>query len=165
VHRLNATGGGVTRTLVSVTAWWTSLAFGWAAARALGWSGPVGLAWLLVPIGHVFVTVATASAARTPGVAPAARRFWRHITLAVILFTVASAGDNWTRAHGTGTPVALGVQRSSVLLMVIAVGVVVYALLRLPVRVRTRGEWLRSGPRCGRTPGSESWPCWAWSPP
>jgi len=145
VNRVNATRGGATRTLVTVTAWWMSLAIGWAAARAVGWPGPVGLAWLLIPVGHVFVTLAAAAATRTPGIAPAARRFWRHITLAVILFTFASAGDNWTRAHGTGTPVALGVQRSSVLLMVIAVGVVVYALLRLPVRVRTRGEWLRSG--------------------
>jgi diguanylate cyclase (GGDEF)-like protein len=142
---VNATGGGATRTLVTVTAWWMSVSIGWAAARVVGWPGPVGLAWMLVPVGHVFVTLATAAAARTPRVAPAARRFWRHITVALILFTVASAGDNWTQTHGTGTLAATGVQRSSMVLMAIAVAVVVYALLRLPVRARSRGEWLRSG--------------------
>ena len=91
MNRVNATRGGATRTLVTVTAWWMSLAIGWAAARAVGWPGPVGLAWLLIPVGHVFVTLAAAAATRTPGIAPAARRFWRHITLAVILFTFASA--------------------------------------------------------------------------
>jgi diguanylate cyclase (GGDEF)-like protein len=145
VHGVNATGGGTTRTLVTVAAWWLSLAIGWAIARVAGWPGPAGLAWLLVPVGHVFVTLAAAVAVGTPGIAQAARRFWRHITLALILFTVASAGDNWTQTHGTHTPVAIGVQHSSVLLMVIAVAFVLYALLRLPVRTRTRGEWLRSG--------------------
>jgi len=144
VNGVNATGASATRALVTVAAWWMTLAFGWAAARVVGWSGPVGLAWLLVPVGHLFVTLAAAAALRTPGIAPPARRFWRHLTMALVLFTVASAGDNWTQSHGTGTLLAIGVQRSSVLLMVIAVGVVVYALLRLPVRARTRGEWLRS---------------------
>jgi diguanylate cyclase (GGDEF)-like protein len=136
--------GSITRPLVTAAVWWMSLATAWAVARVLGWTGPVGLAWLLVPVGHVFPTLAAAAAARTPGIAGAARRFWRRISIALFLLTVAAAGGNWSRAHLT-EPHAAALDRGSVLLMVLGVGLALYTLLRLPVRSRTRDEWLRSG--------------------
>ncbi|GAA2390212.1 diguanylate cyclase domain-containing protein [Dactylosporangium salmoneum] len=119
-----------------------ALAIGWGIARFFGFDRLTLLGWVPgavgIAIGGGFLFVAS----RAPGLNPAGRRFWRHMAIAAVLIapatkplTEASLGGRKTGAVLTG----------AVVLLSVALMLVLWALLRLPTRSRSRGDWLRLG--------------------
>jgi diguanylate cyclase len=119
-----------------------ALACAWAVLHAAGAPVPRVVAWALLPASNVACGLATWRAAGAPGVPPAGRRFWRHMTLAQAFVGVATPMVTAVtfvpfRRH----PPVLAEIGVPLLFAGTAIGV--FALLRLPVGRRTRGEWVR----------------------
>ncbi|MEV8517883.1 diguanylate cyclase [Dactylosporangium sp. NPDC051484] len=128
--------------LLAVYAPLFALAVGWGLARLAGFQGLTVLGWLPGAVGIAIGGGYLLRASRTPGLDPAGRRFWRHLAIAALLIapatqplTEASLGGRKTGPVLTGAVVLL----SGGLLLVL------WALLRLPARSRSRGDWLRLG--------------------
>ncbi|GAA2611878.1 bifunctional diguanylate cyclase/phosphodiesterase [Dactylosporangium fulvum] len=119
-----------------------TVALSWAVARYAGYEGLTILGWLPGALGIATGAWYLFRASRTPHLSPAGRRFWRH--LAIAAFLIAPATKPLTEAslgvRPTG-PVLAG----AVLLLSVALLLVLWALLRLPTRSRSRGDWLRLG--------------------
>ncbi|WP_433047729.1 diguanylate cyclase domain-containing protein [Dactylosporangium sp. CS-033363] len=119
-----------------------AIAAGWALVRLAGFDAPLFLGWLPGAIGIAIGGVYLLVAAETPGLGPAGRRFWRHLAIASLLIAPST---------GPFTEASLGGRRSGPLLyaavglLAVALLLVLWALLRLPTRVRGRGDWLRLG--------------------
>ncbi|MEU7875136.1 diguanylate cyclase [Dactylosporangium sp. NPDC049140] len=131
-----------TSRLLAVYAPLFAVAVGWGLFRLAGFEGGLVLGWLPGAIGLAIGGMYLLAAARTPGLEPAGRRFWRHLAVAALLiapstgpFTEASLGG---RKTGPLLFAAVG-------LLGVALLLVLWALLRLPTRVRGRGDWLRLG--------------------
>ncbi|GAA3451823.1 bifunctional diguanylate cyclase/phosphodiesterase [Dactylosporangium matsuzakiense] len=131
-----------TSRLIALYAPLFAIAAGWALFRLAGFEGPLVLGWLPgaagIAIGGGYLLVA----ANAPGLTPAGRRFWRHLAISALLiapstgpFTEASLGG---RKSGPLLYAAVG-------LLAVALLLVLWALLRLPSRVRGRSGWLRLG--------------------
>ncbi|GAA4260084.1 diguanylate cyclase domain-containing protein [Dactylosporangium darangshiense] len=128
--------------LLAVYAPLFAVAAGWGLARLAGFEGLRLLGWLPGALGIAIGGGYLLLAARTPGLDPAGRRFWRQIAVAALL--IAPATQPLTEAslggHKTG-PILTG----AVVLLSVALVLVLWALLRLPARSRSRGDWLRLG--------------------
>ncbi|WP_433207044.1 diguanylate cyclase domain-containing protein [Dactylosporangium sp. CS-047395] len=119
-----------------------AVAAGWALVRLAGFDAPLFLGWLPGAIGIAIGGAYLLAAADTPGLDPRGRRFWRHLAIAALLIAPST---------GPFTEASLGGRRSgpllyaAVALLAVALLLVLWALLRLPTRVRGRSHWLRLG--------------------
>jgi diguanylate cyclase len=119
-----------------------AVALGWAVARANGSGGATILGWLPGAVSLALASWFVFQASRMDGLAPAGRRFWRLMGIAALL--IAPATKPLTEASLGGRksgPVLTG----AVLLLSVALLLVLWGLLRLPTRSRSRGDWLRLG--------------------
>ncbi|WP_205752825.1 putative bifunctional diguanylate cyclase/phosphodiesterase [Cryptosporangium phraense] len=99
--------------------------------------------WLPLPVLVALAGQACWQAGLSPQLDPASRRFWQQLTVACGLFgagTVANAFD----ALGGPTP-SQRIGPISLAFYLSVLGIVLWALLRLPSWYRTRGDWIRFG--------------------
>ncbi|WP_432994169.1 putative bifunctional diguanylate cyclase/phosphodiesterase [Dactylosporangium sp. CA-233914] len=114
----------------------------WTALFAAGLPAPRVIMWLTVPATSVLAGLTTLRVARTPGLPRAARRFWAHIAVVEVLVLVgASLMTAGTFGQWSSRPLVF--VASAVPLLSLALLVVMWALLRLPVGHRSRSEWIR----------------------
>nr|BFE55676.1 hypothetical protein GCM10020063_002020 [Dactylosporangium thailandense] len=131
-----------TSRLLAVYAPLFTVAAAWALLRLAGYEGALVLGWLPGAIGIAVGGGYLLAASRTPGLDPAGRRFWRHLAIAALLIAPST---------GPFTEASLGGRKSGPLLfaavglLAVALLLVLWALLRLPTRVRGRRDWLRLG--------------------
>ncbi|MFG2045522.1 diguanylate cyclase domain-containing protein [Dactylosporangium sp. NPDC048998] len=119
-----------------------ALAVGWGLARFAGFEGLTVLGWLPGAVGIAIGGGCLLRASRTPGLDLAGRRFWRRLAIAALLIAPATKPLTEASLGGQKTgPVLTG----AVVLLSVALLLVLWALLRLPVRSRSRGDWLRLG--------------------
>ncbi|MCY1144381.1 EAL domain-containing protein [Actinoplanes sp. Pm04-4] len=104
------------------------------------WSYPV-LGWLPLPAGAALAGYACLSAARSRKLDPATRRFWRSLALAAALFGAGTVSNAFDALGGPQPSQRIG--SVSMVLYLSVMGVVIWALLRLPSWQRTRGDWVR----------------------
>ncbi|HEX8627573.1 MAG TPA: bifunctional diguanylate cyclase/phosphodiesterase [Catenuloplanes sp.] len=118
-------------------------AVGWMTASWLSPSAPPPAAWALVLLSAALAASACWRTAGAPGVAGAARQFWRRFAVACLLITVATAFNAHDAVAGPGAPT----QRTGPEAMasyLAGVVLVLWALLRLPSAIGQRpGRWLR----------------------
>ncbi|WP_433306127.1 diguanylate cyclase domain-containing protein [Actinoplanes sp. CA-030573] len=132
------------RRLISVFAVLYTAAIGWCVARMAGWDHLGVAGWLPGALGMLAVTWYFHQAARLPELTPAGRRFWRRLSVAALL--IAPATGPFTAASVGGTGAGAGpVFFVSVGLLVVALALVLWSLLRLPSARRSRADWLRLG--------------------
>ncbi|GAB3855517.1 putative bifunctional diguanylate cyclase/phosphodiesterase [Dactylosporangium cerinum] len=118
------------------------VALGWAVVRGAGFDGATVLGWLPGALSLAVASWFLFQASRLERLAPAGRRFWRLMAVAALL--IAPATKPLTEASLGGRksgPVLAG----AVLLLSVALLLVLWGLLRLPTRSRSRGDWLRLG--------------------
>ncbi|GAA2602666.1 bifunctional diguanylate cyclase/phosphodiesterase [Dactylosporangium fulvum] len=114
----------------------------WFAVNLVRPVGPQVLLWLPTPIGAVVLTAVFRRTARTAELSEPTRRFWRHLSYAVVLVGIAATSQavdmllHPGRDDDYNGPVLL-------VLDTIAIAVIVYALYRLPFGSLTPGERLR----------------------
>lgn len=106
------------------------------------WEHPV-LAWLSLPVGAVLAGYACWTASRVTGLDAGTRRFWRHLAVACALFTAGTIGNTVDAVGGTAPSQQIGPFTLIGYLSVL--GVVLWALLRLPSWQRSRADWIRFG--------------------
>ncbi|MET7395953.1 diguanylate cyclase [Dactylosporangium sp. NPDC005572] len=138
---MEQTGRGM-RGLAAVYGVLLAAAVAWGVARFAGADPPTVFGWLPGAVGIAIGAGYLLRASRTTSLSPAGRRFWR--SLAVAAFLIAPATKPLTEASLGGRrtgPVLTG----AVVLLSIALLLVLLALLRLPTRSRSRGDWLRLG--------------------
>src|SRR5689334_21675453 len=99
--------------------------------------------WLPLPVGAVVAVVACVRAARDSRLDAGTRRFWRHLTLAGVFFTAGTVGNAYD-AVGGPTPSQV-LAPITVALYLAVLGLVIWALLRLPTWQRSRADWIRFG--------------------
>jgi diguanylate cyclase (GGDEF)-like protein len=118
------------------------VAVGWCVARAVDYQGLIVLGWLPGAAGMALAAYYLHRASLAPHLCPAGRRFWRQLALAAVLIVPAS--NPLTEVSlGRGKPGPLLIV--AVAMLVSALLLVIWALLRLPVRSRSRGDGLRLG--------------------
>jgi predicted signal transduction protein with EAL and GGDEF domain len=119
-----------------------AVAVAWTTCRATGLWAPKPLVWVLVPLGMGLTAVASYAASRTSGAQPATRRFWRQLSVAIFLIGI---GATMITGATLRRPVLGAVNAPPAAMAIIAVAMllVLWALLRLPMGTRTRGDWLR----------------------
>jgi diguanylate cyclase (GGDEF)-like protein len=111
-------------------------------ARAGGaWAPPV-LALVPVPLSMGFTAAAAYAAARPPGAVPATARFWRQLSVAVAMVGV-GATLTIDAALAGSSGLMLAPPPAAVPVLVGAVALAMWALLRLPMGDRTRRERAR----------------------
>jgi diguanylate cyclase (GGDEF)-like protein len=116
----------------------------WVTLNTSAERGPAALGWALCLLCVVAAAPLCELAARSSAVA-ATRRFWRHIALAVgLVATGLALQANATLQHRE-LPATHVASLASLVVDAIAVLVILWALLRLPVGGRSRGDWLRIG--------------------
>ncbi|MFB9441482.1 putative bifunctional diguanylate cyclase/phosphodiesterase [Dactylosporangium vinaceum] len=114
----------------------------WTVFYAAGLPAPKVIMWLTVPGTSLASLLTTVRVARAAGLQRAARRFWMHITVVEGLVLVgASLMTVATFAHWTSRPLVF--VGSAVTLLSVALLLVMWALLRIPVGHRSRSEWTR----------------------
>ncbi|MEV6923784.1 diguanylate cyclase [Dactylosporangium sp. NPDC051485] len=119
-----------------------TLAIGWGLARFFGFDRLTPLGWVPGAVGIAIGGGFLFGASRAPGLNPAGRRFWRHMAIAAVLIAPATKPLTEASLGGRKTgPVLTG----AVVLLSVALMLVLWALLRLPTRSRSRGDWLRLG--------------------
>ncbi|MET7420243.1 bifunctional diguanylate cyclase/phosphodiesterase [Dactylosporangium sp. NPDC005555] len=104
---------------------------------------PPLVSWIALPLAVGLAVRACWTTGVAPGLAPAARRFWRHIGLGMVLIGlggVSNAADmlleRVASQHISGVTAAVYLMGLLVML---------WGLLRIPGAQRSRGEWLRFG--------------------
>ncbi|GAB2578960.1 hypothetical protein Aab01nite_08630 [Paractinoplanes abujensis] len=112
------------------------------AGLALVWAHPL-LGWLPLPVSAALAVIATVRTARDPRLDAGTRRFWRHLTVAAVLFTAGTVG-NAVDAVGGPLPSQL-LSPATVALYLAVLATVMWALLRLPSWQRSRADWIRFG--------------------
>ncbi|MET7423472.1 diguanylate cyclase [Dactylosporangium sp. NPDC005555] len=118
------------------------VALGFAVFRGAGYDGVTILGWLPGALSLAVASWFLFQASRLDRLAPAGRRFWRLMGIAALL--IAPATKPLTEASLGGRksgPMLAG----AVLLLSVALLLVLWGLLRLPTRSRSRGDWLRLG--------------------
>ncbi|NJC70805.1 EAL domain-containing protein [Planosporangium thailandense] len=115
----------------------------WFVLRLVHPFGSTVLGWLPLPLSTLLGLVAAWSAAREPGLAPPARRFWRCLAIAAIFVTLALVSSAYDALAGAAPVQHVG--PLSVALFSMSVVFVTGGLLRKPVRGRAIREWLTAG--------------------
>jgi diguanylate cyclase len=131
--------------LVPANAAFMLLAVGWFAVNLRGPRGPQPLGWLAPPLSAALTAVVLRRAAAAPGLPAAAQRFWAKLSLVCVL-TVLGVGLQAWHALTRSRPAPPGsVPTDALLLFLVGILVVLWALLRIPMGVRSRGARLRLG--------------------
>ncbi|MEV8517878.1 bifunctional diguanylate cyclase/phosphodiesterase [Dactylosporangium sp. NPDC051484] len=104
---------------------------------------PVMAGWVAVPFASGFAVSACLSTAATPGLAPGAARFWRHIGLGMVFIGLGGLSNAADMYRGIALPQHVG-QLTAVVYLT-GLFVMLWGLLRIPAARRTRGQWLRFG--------------------
>jgi diguanylate cyclase (GGDEF)-like protein len=121
------------------------LAVGWFAVNLRGPRGPQPLGWLAPPLSAALTAMVLRRAAAAPGLPAPARRFWAKLSLVCVLTVVGVLLQAW-HALTRSRPAPPGsVPPDALLVFLVAVLVVLWALLRIPMGVRSRGARLRLG--------------------
>ncbi|WP_432840643.1 putative bifunctional diguanylate cyclase/phosphodiesterase [Dactylosporangium sp. CA-092794] len=117
---------------------------GWAVLYAAGRPVPTAVPCVLVPSALTLSAIVIWLAGDVPGLAPAGRRFWRRLSCGTALVAVGAA---IATPAGLDPASARALRLAEVGAPLLVLGIVwaLYALLRLPVRARSRGEWIRLG--------------------
>ncbi len=108
--------------------------------------GSQALGWIPGPVAIVLSAIALWRLSRDPGLEPAAQRFWKQISLATAAVAVGSAMQSGAVITGlarTSSPDESPLASYGVFL--VALLLVLWALLRLPVAPRSRAEWMNLG--------------------
>ncbi|MEV4347013.1 bifunctional diguanylate cyclase/phosphodiesterase [Actinoplanes sp. NPDC049596] len=106
------------------------------------WAHPV-VGWLPLPVSAGLAAYACWTAARSPALDGGTRRFWRHLALASVFF-VAGTIANTVDAVGGSEP-SQRVGPVTLVCYLAVLGLVIWAMLRLPSWQRTRSDWIRFG--------------------
>lgn len=133
------TGGGP---LVALSGVLAALAVAVFTISMTGFRTPTPLIWSVMPVAAVVALISLAGIARAPGLPTATRRFWRHLTISTGLVVAATLAHAWDGLRGVpatdlSLAAALG-YGGSVLTNLWAMG-------RLPLRLSSRGDVLRTG--------------------
>jgi diguanylate cyclase (GGDEF)-like protein len=132
---------GVRRALL-VNAPLLAVASVWSVVWAAGYRGMSVLNWLPGVVAMSLAGWYLLRASRVAGLDPAGRRFWRRMAVAAFLIAPATGPMAESRVVGPRPGVVLIIAMS---LQVVALLLVLWTLLRLPVRSRSRGDWFRLG--------------------
>jgi diguanylate cyclase len=128
---------------IVATAVLSMLAVAWFTLSLRAPWGSQALGWIPGPVAIAVSSVALWRLSRDPGLAPAARRFWRSITAATVAVAMGSATQSIAVITGlspSSSPDDAPV--ISYLFFLICLLIVIWALLRLPVAPRSRAEWM-----------------------
>jgi diguanylate cyclase len=106
------------------------------------WAHPL-LGWLPLPIGSVLAGHGCWAVTRQADLDDGTRRFWRRMTVACGLFTAGIVANAWD-ATGGGAP-SQRIGPVTLICYLAVLGVVLWALLRLPSWQRSRSDWIRFG--------------------
>ncbi|MCM4076086.1 putative bifunctional diguanylate cyclase/phosphodiesterase [Paractinoplanes hotanensis] len=104
------------------------------------WAHPA-VGWLPLPLSTALAVIACARAARDSRLDAGTRRFWRHLTLASVFFTAGTLGNAYDAVGGSEPSQMIGPVTLALYLAVL--GLVIWALLRLPSWQRSRADWIR----------------------
>ncbi|MET0492264.1 MAG: bifunctional diguanylate cyclase/phosphodiesterase [Actinoplanes sp.] len=113
------------------------------AAEMLSGLGHPVAGWLPLPVISLLAAHAGRRAARHPDLAASTRRFWRMFSWCLVLLAVGVVLNARDALSSGGPSQRIGPLSSACYLLVLALAL--YALLRLPVARRTRGDWARFG--------------------
>jgi diguanylate cyclase (GGDEF)-like protein len=105
-------------------------------------TGPPVLLWIPTPLAAIVLTAVYLRTSRTMILPAPTRRFWRHMSVTAVLVGIAavSQGVDALTDPGRGGPYTGPVMLT---LDVVAVGVIVYALYRLPLGHKSSGDLAR----------------------
>ncbi|WP_250034676.1 putative bifunctional diguanylate cyclase/phosphodiesterase [Paractinoplanes maris] len=101
------------------------------------------IGWVPLPVGAALAGIACLRAARDQRLDAGTRRFWRHLSVASAFFTAGSV-SNAVDAVGGAMP-SQRIGPVTVALYLAVLGLVIWALLRLPSWQRSRADWIRFG--------------------
>jgi diguanylate cyclase (GGDEF)-like protein len=119
-------------------------AVAWSVAWMAGWNPLSAAGWLPGALSMLAVTWYFYQASRSPGLPAAGRRFWRRLYIATLL--IAPATGPFTAANVSGPQQTTGpIFYVAVGLLVAALSLVLWSLLRLPSARRGGAGWLRLG--------------------
>ncbi len=119
-------------------------AVSWCVSRMAGWDHLSVGGWLPGALSMLAAAWYFRQAATPPELPKAGRRLWRRLSVAALM--IAPATGPFTAASDGGTDGGVGpVFFGSVGLLVVALALVLWSLLRLPSARRSRAEWLRLG--------------------
>jgi diguanylate cyclase (GGDEF)-like protein len=119
-------------------------AVAWSVAWMAGWNPLSAGGWLPGALSMLAVTWYFYQASRSPGLPAAGRRFWRRLYIATLL--IAPATGPFTAANVSGPQQTTGpIFYVAVGLLVAALSLVLWSLLRLPSARRGGAGWLRLG--------------------
>jgi diguanylate cyclase (GGDEF)-like protein len=107
------------------------------------WSAPV-VAWHVAAATAVVSAVACWRVAGSPGLAPAARRFWRGLGTAMVVLALGVVSNTIDALAGPDAPSQL-ISGTTLTLYGAGVFLAGWFVVRIPATGRTRGEWLRFG--------------------
>jgi diguanylate cyclase len=131
--------------LVPANAAFMLLAVGWFVVNLRGPRGPQPLGWLAPPLSAAATAVVLRRAAAAPGLPAAAQRFWAKLSLVCVLSVLGVGLQAW-HALSRSRPAPPGsVPTDALLAFLVGILVVLWALLRIPMGVRSRGARLRLG--------------------
>jgi diguanylate cyclase len=132
----------VVRGVLRVYAPFVAVAMLWGLAWMAGYRGVRFMAWLPGVAAMTLAAWFLYRASGAPGLAPAGRRFWRRLAVAALLIAPATAPMPHGRVVAPQMPAGL---IAALALIVVALLLVLWSLLRLPARRRSRGDWVRLG--------------------
>ncbi|HEX8629270.1 MAG TPA: EAL domain-containing protein [Catenuloplanes sp.] len=123
--------------LLRLTLITSALALAWFVVRLLVPFGHPLLGWIPVPLAPVLAVIASARVVADRGLPDAARRVWRGLAIgsSAILVSVFTLMYDFQRGPAAGTSLLTNA------LFLTALLAVLWAVLRLPVRQRSRHEW------------------------
>src|SRR6266542_2758266 len=116
-------------------------AVAWFAASGHDAHGPAVVGWVPGPLGLLITAAWTHYVASTAGLPAPARQFWRGVSAVAALCAlgVVVQGFQVLRSGGAGPKLP----NQAALIYLAAMLGAVWTLLRVPVRARTTGEWVR----------------------
>ncbi|MFF5227898.1 putative bifunctional diguanylate cyclase/phosphodiesterase [Dactylosporangium sp. NPDC000521] len=104
---------------------------------------PALVSWLAVPLAVGFAVRACWTTSAAPGMAPGARRFWRHVGLGMVFIGLGGASNGVDMLLHLVAPQHVSGLTATVYL--VGLLVMLRGMVRTPGARRSRGEWLRFG--------------------
>ena len=120
----------------------TVVAVGWFVANWDHPRGPQELGWLAPLASQLVVSAALWETGQVAGLAPVARRFWRQLAVASLLCSAGLLGQLLYAALDISAGVGK-VSPAAAPFFVAGLLYAVWALIRVPVGISARGEWIR----------------------